>query len=451
MAAAPAEPNGTSIEALFRPSTRFRDSHPHVYLPEGYTEVELLPGLSLENIRATRILWNALHSFARHKIVWMTPDVYVCHDYLDLLGGVLFLHFKAEGDCITLRFMQNTADAAATATCDFLVRLFATCEERDLRIIGSSNPPPSLSGAALSLFFQESRSCLRQFTLQNMVLREDLCLALATMSRLDVELNVHGCCLPNGVAGAFVECLQSDRGPVKLGMCPISSQILANALTGDSRVTTLRPYFDEADDAEKAIVFRALANNRGLVHLELGNENISDENWTIMCHSLQAHLTLTSLGLCFTIDLPAMNTRPANPAGAAITLLADERKTRRTRVLAEMIKKNTVLHTIRLAEGEYDQQVCTEEIRPYLVTNLYRPRVLAVKKTKNRPFREKVLGRAVYSVRSNPNLVWMLLSENVDAFVRSEEEEEESNSEVPVAVAVAAGAVLAVAGSKRKR
>jgi hypothetical protein len=108
-----------------------------------------------------------------------------------------------------------------------------------------------------------------------------------------------------------------------------------------------------------------------------------------------------------------------------------------------MMQHNTVLHTIALSEHERDEHIYTEEIRPSLETNLYRPRVLAVKKTKDRPFREKVLGRAVYSVRSNPNLVWMLLSENVDTFVRSEEEEEESNSEEPV--------VLAVAGSKRKR
>jgi hypothetical protein len=38
----------------------------------------------------------------------------------------------------------------------------------------------------------------------------------------------------------------------------------------------------------------------------------------------------------------------------------------------------------------------------------------------------------------------MLLSENVDAFVRLGEEEEESDGEVPVEV-------VAVAGSKRKR
>jgi hypothetical protein len=56
-------------------------------------------------------------------------------------------------------------------------------------------------------------------------------------------------------------------------------------------------------------------------------------------------------------------------------------------------------------------------------------------------------------VKSNPNLVWMFLSENVDAFVRSEEEEEEEevegNSEVPASVAAAPLVVsVAVAGSK---
>jgi hypothetical protein len=107
------------------------------------------------------------------------------------------------------------------------------------------------------------------------------------------------------------------------------------------------------------------------------------------------------------------------------------------------------LQTIRLSEGHYDQQIYLEEILPRLETNRYRPRVLAVKKTNQRLFREKVLGRALHCVSTDPNLVWMFLSENVDAFVRSEEEEE-SNSEVPRAVA-AAVVVAAVAGSKRKR
>jgi hypothetical protein len=43
---AAAEPNGPSIEAFFRPSTRFLDSHRRERLPENWTEIELLPGLN---------------------------------------------------------------------------------------------------------------------------------------------------------------------------------------------------------------------------------------------------------------------------------------------------------------------------------------------------------------------------------------------------------------------
>jgi hypothetical protein len=120
-----------------------------------------------------------------------------------------------------------------------------------------------------------------------------------------------------------------------------------------------------------------------------------------------------------------------------------------------MVQRNTVLHTIQLYEEERDEQIYTGSILPYLETNLYRPRVLAIKKTIERPFREKLLGRALDCVKINPNLVWMFLSENVDAFVRSEEEEE-GDREAPVAAAAApvvvgVAAVPVLAGSKRKR
>jgi hypothetical protein len=50
-------------------------------------------------------------------------------------------------------------------------------------------------------------------------------------------------------------------------------------------------------------------------------------------------------------------------------------------------------------------------------------------------------------VKSNPNLVWMFLSGNVDALVRLETERGKSNSGVAAAVVVPA----AVSGNKRKR
>jgi hypothetical protein len=137
-----AEPNGASIEALFRPSTRYRDSTRDIlgylgYLPRGWTEVELLPGLTIENVRATRLTWDAFDSFAGENLVWMTPDVYVCNAYLHNRGDPLVLTLGCDaGTELLVHVTPDTADAAATATCDFLVRLLATCDERNLCIKG---------------------------------------------------------------------------------------------------------------------------------------------------------------------------------------------------------------------------------------------------------------------------------------------------------------------------
>jgi hypothetical protein len=63
-------------------------------------------------------------------------------------------------------------------------------------------------------------------TLQEMALSEDLCLALGSMSRFDVELNIDACSLADDdAAAAFVECLQSDRGPIRLDICEINFRL----------------------------------------------------------------------------------------------------------------------------------------------------------------------------------------------------------------------------------
>jgi hypothetical protein len=146
-------------------------------------------------------------------------------------------------------------------------------------------------------------------------------------------------------------------------MSEIDSQIIASALTGNSRVTRFRPRVSRGarvsrtNDADMAILISALANNTGLVEVKLWYRPISDDNWSILCESLKAHPTLTSLDL--------RNTRPRSPVGVTL----DEQKTRRTRALAEMMQQNTVLHTIHLPERERDEHIYTQEIHPYLETN----------------------------------------------------------------------------------
>jgi hypothetical protein len=174
----------------------------------------------------------------------MTTHVYVCSQRFGGDDPLWILGLGGDGYTnMCVHVTPDTPPAVATATCDFLVRLLATCEQRDLYIEGCSDGVPSpLSGAALSLFFQESPSCLREVLLWNLALDADQCLALATMSRFDVQLRIDECSLADdAVELAFVECLISDRGPVKLDQCILDNQILMSALTGDSRVTKLEP------------------------------------------------------------------------------------------------------------------------------------------------------------------------------------------------------------------
>jgi hypothetical protein len=114
------------------------------------------------------------------------------------------------------------------------------------------------------------------------------------------------------------------------------------------------------------------------------------------------------------------------------------------------MQTNTILCNIHLSAQDRDEDIYTESIQPRLEANLYRPRVLAGKKEADkRPFRQKVLGRALSCVRSNPNLVWMFLSENVDVFVQTEEQEEGTRNSEGAAVVAVPDTV--VASSKRKR
>jgi hypothetical protein len=194
--------------------------------------------------------------------------------------------------------------AVATATCHLLLRLLATTNKKpDVFIRGQSKYLASpVSGEALSLFFQEIPSCLRQVTLHSMTLKEDHCRALATMSRFGVEVKICECRVIGDAAElAFVECLQSETGPIQLLGCMIRSQILASALAGKSRVTKLVvPAINwNTPDGRTDALFPALANNSGLLELDLHNNVLSnDDNWrSILCESLKAHPTLIILEL----------------------------------------------------------------------------------------------------------------------------------------------------------
>jgi hypothetical protein len=454
------------MTTLFRPTNRFRDEirewedNDFYDLPQELTEVELLPHLTPQDVLATAgIAWGGFCFFLLDMIVWMTPGVYICIVEPWVVPSansrVLSLGANNHRDHnLSVYVALGTPSTAAGVTCDCVLRLLATSEHPDVGILGRQTAaPPPLSGAALALFFLESRSCLRQVTLSHMLLSEDLCRALATMPRLDVELKILCCGLEGGdAAGAFVECLHSDRGPVKLDACVIASQIIASALTGDSRVTRFKPYHVPTNDAHMAVFSAALANNRGLLVLELQGSSFSDANWSVLCESLQAHSTLTILVL--------RNTSPWSPADGRMVLTEDQ-KVHRTRA---MMQQNTVLHTIDLSDEHfphqsYDQQIYDEDISPHLEMNRFRPRVHAIKKA-DFSLRRPLLGLALQtdSVRINSNLLWMFLSGNPDVVLQSnaDDEQEVEAAGVPVEAAgvqleIVAGVPAELPENARKR
>jgi hypothetical protein len=162
------------------------------------------------------------------------------------------------------------------------------------------------------------------------------------------------------------------------------------------------------------------------VELDLNYRSINDENWTILCQSLKGHPTLTTLDLGHTLPRAQQNIQ-----------LSGDQKAQRTRLLAEMMKENTILHTINLFPYERDCQIYAESILPRLETNLYRPRVLGIKRADN-ALRRPLLGLALQtkSVRNKSNLLWMFLSENQDVVLaQSNEEDSEQVEEATTASA----------------
>jgi hypothetical protein len=88
--------------------------------------------------------------------------------------------------------------------------------------------------------------------------------------------------------------------------------------------------------------------------------------------------------------------------------------TSRTHAVMDMIKVNTSIHTLRVNSYYSEHEMYPESVIPYLVTNRFRPHVLAIQKTRPIVYRTKVLGRALLSASTDANSFWMLFSGNAE-------------------------------------
>jgi hypothetical protein len=249
---------------------------------------------------------------------------------------------------------------------------------------------------ALSSFLSTSKSvrvlCVWMFALSKEHVR-----ALAETDHTDLLVKLTYCDVMSHSETdniILADLLRTSQARLELISCIVAGDALAGALKGNSCCLRLTPSRGDEGLVQLEIhaLFLALAENEGLVELDMSNQSITDENWATLCRSVRTHPTLEVLDLRFT----------TNRRG----LTCPVRKNQRALALVEMLQENTVLHTIRTSHDECCQRVIQESIRPSLQTNRFWSRVNAVKESPDH-LRRQVLGRALYAVRRDPNLVSM--------------------------------------------
>jgi hypothetical protein len=430
----------TMMEKLFAPATRYRDLYnssllvdPEEALPLDFTEVEL--ATRCEDLLNLECTWEDFCTLARkNSIVWMGDNIFVqfgsfsTESFAFSSQRPLSIRMgKSFGnDPLEIRVLAGYD--GVSLVCECLLHLLASsAQTTEVRLTGQGALP--ISASALLKFQQQTRN-LQQLSLWCFTLLEDQCRALVATPTitskgrpLEIELfycNLYGA----GATDALVEAIRHNRGPTKLERCEIDTRLLADALRGNTSVKALTLRSSYGNAAKDLVAIRALVQglvqNCGLVRLDLSNRVVNDANWKALCMSLKTHPTLEVLGLRTTTSSTDRQAR-------------DFKTTRKNRMLdlEEMLKVNTLIHTIELGSNECDESLLQHFIRPRLKRNLYLPRLSAMKNGDSL-LRAKLLRRALESKQESPDALWMFISQNKDivaCFSSSSEGLSENSSE----------------------
>jgi hypothetical protein len=343
------------------------------------------------------------------KVAWLTPHAAVARS-----GGRLMYAWDELDESCRFRFITEDKAIFALALssehlleiCDVVLRLLAVSVVHRVILDNWGRLPDSLINAPTLAYLLEQCQSLQFLLLEDLNLDEGHCRVLGTYSRPDLEIVVDRCKITSAGASTLAEVLGRNQGPTKLVYCRVDNSVLANGLRGNSRLKSFRPTFSEDFDVrsqELLAIAGGLRENKGLVDLDLCQNafNLSDETWDTICDSLKTHPTLEVLAF------PSGGAFTAATAAPAL-LISQIQK------LVDVMKVNMTVHTVYLDRCYSQHELYRESVIPYLETNRFRPRLLAIQRTRPIPYRAKVLGRALLAVRTDPNRFWMLLSGNAE-------------------------------------
>jgi hypothetical protein len=397
------------MEGLFSPCTRLRDllesqgrlfavrRGSHELLRELNLDVSIAELLSAESAFTYADLYTMLRDI--ETLVWLTPHAAVARNNWSVVESCRF-RFDVDGKEI---FALAHSREHLLEICDVVLRLLAASVAHSVTLDNVYCDDDALINAPTLAYLMEQCQSLKFLRLEELDMDEDHCRVLGANSRPGLEIELYRCKLSSAGTSALAEVLGRNQGPTKLAVCGIDYLVLTNGLRGNSRLTNLTPScFGNLEvvigNRELLAIAGSLRENNGLVELDLScGFRLCDETWGAICDSLKTHPTLEVLNLCAICD-----SRDAT--------MAPEVLTSRVQALLHMMKINLSIHTIHLGPRYRKHEIYRKSVFPHLETNRFRPRLLAIQKTRPITYRAKVLGRALLSARTDANSFWMLLS-----------------------------------------
>jgi hypothetical protein len=404
------------MEHFFTPTRRLLIDVP------GYTEVQL--AVSIEAFLSWN--WSDFWAFFAADegemgiVIWITEDTFIWVEYDntgmeydeledDAIHRATCTATSGETHVLVLATVSNGISPSVGAS-RFFWDALTTNKCVKLKLENMNNNGFELcSGPALSQFLETTPS-LKLLEFKDFAFDEADCRALATLERTGVEVTFQECSFDaEGAEDSFIEWLRHSQVVTKLEFCVVEDSIIS-ALSGNSSIKSLgmSVVFDaitiECSDYQIRSLAGALPGNQGIENLRVSLN--SDTTSSLLLRSLWAHPRIQSVSLHFISRLSAQS-----KAGVMNAVL-------------RLAQCNTVVHTIDLADHAKDEEFFQNRIVPRLEMNrnCFQDQRQALTRA-DPSIRGQLLGRALHVVRYNPDLLFRFLSENVPAFVRSNEDD----------------------------
>jgi hypothetical protein len=413
------------MEKFFAPTRRLQDLLPADDVDFEYKEVELV--VPTQDFLSHHWGWKNLLAFFMSgempTIAWITEDCFLwvkdAHSsnmFCRLELGMSAKLTTTSGAKQTLFLVKRPNSLASPSPGAFSIfwHALTTSNCVALKLATGGFSFELCPGPALSHFFSAS-PWLQDLQFRGFVFDEDHCRALATLERTDLQVKFQDYTFNTQDAEAtFNEWLRHGKVVTELIECPMKSSVLT-ALSGNSSVQSLSLCLDtlclNICEGHFRSLSQALPGNKGIVNLRLSWSTdllMTNELWSFFFRSLWTHPRIESLSLS---------------DDESQWWLSDESKTTRLHALLQMVQCNTVMRRIDLPDTMKVLEIYQNSILPRLEMNrsFFEEQRRAIQQA-DPSVCGKLLGRALHAVRYNPNLIFRFLSDNVPAFVRTEED-----------------------------